>query len=148
MNTASPLTAEQAADHFARRVTARLSEHNEMLAYDISERLRAGREQALAARRREVQVHQRVAAAAVQRHGATATLGAPEQHRWWRAALTAIPLVGLAIALAVFISSQDDFSTHEVAEVDAALLTDDLPPSAYADPGFLQFIQAPPVSSL
>ncbi len=30
---------------------------------------------------------------------------------------------------------------NEVAEVDAALLTDDLPPSAYADPGFLQYLK-------
>jgi hypothetical protein len=26
--------------------------------------------------------------------------------------------------------------------VDAALLTDDLPPSAYADPGFAQFLKS------
>ena len=28
-----------------------------------------------------------------------------------------------------------------MAEVDAALLTDDLPPAAYADPGFVQFLK-------
>ena len=30
----------------------------------------------------------------------------------------------------------------EIAEVDAALLTGDLPPSAYADPGFVQFLKS------
>lgn len=148
MNIAASPSIEQAADRFARRVTARLSENNQLLAYDISERLRAGRERALSERRREVSVHQRVAAASIQQQGATATLGGPGQHRWWRGALTAAPLVGLALGLAVFISSQNDFGTQEVAEVDTALLTDDLPPSAYADPGFLQFIKTAPVSSL
>ena len=32
--------------------------------------------------------------------------------------------------------------TSEVAEVDAAILTDDLPPAAYADPGFTQFLKS------
>jgi hypothetical protein len=149
MNIAASLSAEQAADRFARRITARLSEHNDFLAYDISERLRAGRERALSERRREVQVLQRATATTVQHQGGVASLGGPGRQGWWRSALTAAPLVGLAISLAVFITSQTDFGSHEVAEVDAALLTDDLPPSAYADPGFVQFIQtAPAVSTL
>ena len=37
---------------------------------------------------------------------------------------------------------QDEKRAHELAEVDAALLTDDLPPAAYADPGFLQFLKS------
>jgi len=149
MNIAASPSIEQAADRFARRVTARLSENNQSMAYDISERLRAGRERALSERRREVLVHHRVTASAVQSQGGVATMGAPQRHGWWRSALTAMPLAALAVSLAVFITSQTDFGTHEVAEVDAALLTDDLPPSAYADPGFVQFIQTPPpVSTL
>ena len=31
---------------------------------------------------------------------------------------------------------------HEVADIDAALLADDLPPQAYADPGFAAFLKA------
>jgi hypothetical protein len=29
------------------------------------------------------------------------------------------------------------------AEIDAALLTDDLPPQAFSDPGFAEFLKAP-----
>jgi len=36
---------------------------------------------------------------------------------------------------------QDDKRANELAEIDAALLTDDLPPAAYADPGFSQFLK-------
>ena len=49
---------------------------------------------------------------------------------------------GAFSGLVVINFSQDAYSTAEVAEVDAALLTDDLPPSAYADPGFVQFLKA------
>jgi hypothetical protein len=34
-----------------------------------------------------------------------------------------------------------------LAEVDSALLIDDLPPAAYADPGFLQFLKNPILTS-
>jgi hypothetical protein len=37
---------------------------------------------------------------------------------------------------------QKEDRANELAEVDTALLTDDLPPSAYADPGFVQFLRA------
>jgi hypothetical protein len=40
----------------------------------------------------------------------------------------------------------DDDRANELAEVDSALLIDDLPPAAYADPGFLQFLKNPIVS--
>jgi hypothetical protein len=33
------------------------------------------------------------------------------------------------------------------AEIDAALLADDLPPAAYSDPGFLAFLKNPPATA-
>ena len=47
------------------------------------------------------------------------------------------PYAGLGLSINVI---QNDNRAEEVAEVDAALLTDDLPPAAYADPGFMQFL--------
>jgi len=32
---------------------------------------------------------------------------------------------------------------HAAAEVDALILADDLPPDAYVDPGFAQFLREP-----
>ena len=40
------------------------------------------------------------------------------------------------------IASSPGAKNDEVAEVDAAILTDDLPPSAYTDPGFAQFLKS------
>ena len=56
MNKANTLPTEMAADRFARRVTARLTSGTDDLPYDISERLRAARMQALAKRKVVVQV--------------------------------------------------------------------------------------------
>ena len=60
---------------------------------------------------------------------------------WVRRLLTALPLVALAGALAFIGVDQDSRATLDVAEVDAALLTSELPPAAYTDIGFQQYLQ-------
>ena len=150
MNTAShSASPEQAAELFTRRLTARLSADTDALPYDISERLRAAREQALAQRKKVVPVREWHHATAVQRQGHTATLGSGdnEGRTWWRALISAVPLVALLVGLVVVDSFQDESGATEVAEIDAALLTDDLPPAAYADPGFVQYLQSTARSS-
>ena len=150
MNTAShSASPEQAAELFARRLTARLSADTDALPYDISERLRAAREQALAQRKKVVPVREWHHATAVQRQCHTATLGSGdnEGRTWWRALISAVPLVALLVGLVVVDSFQDESGATEVAEIDAALLTDDLPPAAYADPGFVQYLQSTTRSS-
>lgn len=133
-------SCELAAERFARRLTARLSEGTGELPYDISERLRAARVQALSKRKITVPVHR--TAPAVVRAGSSAALGwGAEVGNWWRSLLAAAPVIALVAGLVVINFSQDEFGTTEVAEVDAALLTDDLPPAAYADPGFAQFLK-------
>ncbi|MDA8453330.1 DUF3619 family protein [Acidovorax sp. GBBC 3334] len=137
-------TREAAAERFARRVTARLSEGTAEMPYDFSERLRAARVQALARRKKvaAVPVRQAAAATTVLGRGNSASLGwGGEGGNWWRALVSAIPLTALLVGLVVINVAQDEKGVNEVAEVDAALLTDDLPPSAYADPGFLQFLK-------
>jgi hypothetical protein len=36
---------------------------------------------------------------------------------------------------------QNDWRADELASVDTALLTDELPPTAFTDPGFLKFVR-------
>ena len=142
MNTASNALNEQAADRFARRVTARLSAGNDDLPYDISERLRAAREQALSKRKVVAHVRQMQTAPAIVHNGRSAALGwGSEGGTWWRALVSAVPVMALFVGLVVVNASQDEYGAAEVAAVDAALLTDDLPPSAYADPGFVQYLK-------
>ena len=142
-NTAPPPTtsAEAAAERFALRVTARLSSGTAELPYDISERLRASRMQALAKRKVTAPVRRAAPATVVVGAGPVATLGRGSEGGWWNALVSAVPLLALVVGLVVINAAQDERSANDVAEVDAALLTDDLPPAAYADPGFVQFLK-------
>ena len=73
--------------------------------------------------------------------GGVAALGFDAgQPGFWGRLASALPLVALAAGLVAINVIQNDNRAEEVAEVDAALLIDDLPPSASADPGFMQFL--------
>lgn len=141
MNRHQPAATQTAgADAYARRIAARLAEGESDLGYDISERLRAAREQALA--RRKV-----VAEPAIARHPAPEAANAISGVRkWWRAAVSAVPLGALAAGLVFFNGVQADEGASEMATFDATLLADELPPSAYTDPGFAQYLKAATVA--
>ena len=133
--------AEAAAERFALRVATRLSSGADELPYDISERLRASRMQALA-KRKKVAAPAHIAVPVIVNGGGSATLGrGGEGGGWWSALVSAVPLMALVVGLVVINIAQDEDSANDLAEVDAALLTDDLPPAAYADPGFVQFLK-------
>jgi hypothetical protein len=136
------LSASSAAleEQFGRRVASRLSVGNLELSHEVSERLRAARVQAVA-RRKPVQ-QLRTAPAVVSRGGA-ATLGGG----WWTRIGSVIPLVALAAGLVAISVLQEDNRTNELAAIDSALLTDDLPPAAYTDPGFAQFLKTADTTS-
>lgn len=135
------LQAASAQDAFARRITARLTAGCDDLPYDISERLRAARVQAL--ERRKVQIEwQPARAAVVAASGSTATLGNPGGGWLRRLLASTVPLMALLAGLVVINVVRDEDRMQEITEVDAALLADDLPPAAYADAGFLQFLKA------
>ena len=133
------LIQTQQVDRFGRQVATRLSAATDELPYHVTERLRAARVQAVA-RRKAPQV---LGAPAVFGSGRTGTLtfGDDGMSLWNRIA-SALPLVALLGGLFLIHTVQTDRRASEVAEVDAALLTDDLPPSAYADPGFVQFLKS------
>jgi hypothetical protein len=130
--------SEQLQDRFGRRIAARLSAGTAELSHDVAERLRAARVQAVA-RRKPAVIRTATAAAA---SGGAATLTFGEGQSLWNRIGSVLPLIALVAGLFVIQVAQDEHRAHEVAEVDAALLTDDLPPAAYADPGFIQFLKA------
>jgi hypothetical protein len=79
----------------------------------------------------------------VSRSGAAATLTFGSEHlNWWDRVAAAAPLLALVLGLVAINVVQSDTRANEIAEIDAALLTDDLPPAAYADPGFTQFLKS------
>ena len=52
-----------------------------------------------------------------------------------------IPLICLAAGLMLLYEFHNDQAALEMAEIDSALLVDDLPPHAYADPAFIDFLK-------
>ncbi|MDB5847196.1 MAG: hypothetical protein JWP29_948 [Rhodoferax sp.] len=130
---------EALQQRFAQQVSARLSDGAADLPYDISERLRAARAQAVA--KRKVTVLRTASSTSVQ--GGTATLSMGDEETGWLNRLASVlPLLALVAGLLVIQFVQDDARVKELAEVDAALLTDDLPTAAYTDPGFVEFLKA------
>ncbi|MES2098909.1 MAG: DUF3619 family protein [Pseudomonadota bacterium] len=125
---------------FALRVTAKLTERSADLGPDLTERLRFAREKALA-RARAVRSAETATPVGVSRSGA-AVLGQLGSG-WWLKAASVLPVFALAAGLFLIQRLQDNAQISTAAEVDAALLADDLPPRAYSDAGFAEFLKTP-----
>jgi hypothetical protein len=138
MNTLANNQQQARIDALGRVIAARLSEGAETLPHDISERLKAARAQALA--KRKVVNLQTASDLAASGGELALNIGGREDSFWNRVA-SLLPLLALVAGLISIGVLQDDLRAREVAEVDAELLTDDLPPSAYVDPGFAQYLR-------
>jgi len=108
---------------------------------EVTERLRFARERALAeAGRRRSLVH--AAEAVAVGPGGLLSLrkpGGPASGWGWRVAMVA-PLLVLVAGMVGISDIQERARIQATAEVDSALLADDLPPDAYSDPGFVEFL--------
>jgi hypothetical protein len=125
---------------FALRLVGGLNAQVRSLPPDVSERLRFAREQALA-RAREVRAAAAVTPAGVSTSG-VALLGSFLP--WLQRAASVLPLLLLLVGLLLIQQWQTRESVLAAAEIDAQLLADALPPDAYSDPGFAEFLRAPP----
>ncbi len=128
------------ADRFGRRLVAQLEHSNQQLPYNITERLRASRIRAVASRR--VPQTQWQTAEELQAQNGTLNLKFPSKiQAAFSSLFSLVPLICLAAGLVLLYDFHNDQSALELAEVDSALLVDDLPPLAYADPGFANFMK-------
>ena len=123
---------------FGVRVASMLGERAQSTAPDISERLRFAREQALS-RAQAARRAQAATGPVVVGRGRAAMLANPLG--WWFKLGSAAPLALLVLGLAGIAHVHDKAQIAAVAEVDAALLADDLPPAAYTDPGFAEYLK-------
>jgi hypothetical protein len=121
------------------RLAAGLSERAAALPQDITERLRVAREQAVDRARR---AQRQATAPVLAQQGGAATLGGPGP--WWQRLASLLPLLVLAAGLLLV----DQWTTREqvlaATDIDAVLLSDEVPPDAYADPGFAEFLKSAP----
>lgn len=126
---------------FALKVSARLTERSQDLPSDVSERLRFARERAL--KQAKLARQQAVAAQTPSVIGSSlALLGGGGEHsgRWFKWA-SVLPLFALVAGLVLIDNWHQDNQISAAAEIDSALLADDLPPAAYSDNGFVEYLK-------
>ncbi len=126
-------------DQVGQAIARQLNEHAIDLPHDISERLRVARMQAISLRKPEPV---RVLAPQLVPALGTSMGNLDEGLNLWSRLASALPLIALLFGLATIHIFQNEFRANEIAQVDAELLTDDLPPNAYTDPGFLVFLKS------
>jgi hypothetical protein len=134
---------------FGLRVTSALNDQSRELPHDVSERLRFAREQALM---KAQSARAALAATATSpqalehvRNGTTLSLnllggsgGKPSQA--WLKFASLLPLLSLVAGILLIQHGQWDQQITAAAEIDTALLSDKLPPAAYGDPGFSEYL--------
>ena len=134
-SSTTTVVPQTVAEHFARRLKARLDDGVRGVDHSVSERLRVAREQAIAhlATRPSTAV-------ASQGNASVLSLSGPGGA--WAKFGGLLPVVVLLVGLFCIDAFQDQYRAEELADVDVELLTADLPPGAYTDPGFFQFFRA------
>jgi hypothetical protein len=135
----APLSVDTLQERFARRLAADMAERAEGVPHDIAERLRVAREQALLRTREQRAETQAVWP--VRAAGGVAVLGAAPG--WWVRLGMLLPPALLLGGLFLIGQMHEEAEIRAAAEVDAALLADDLPPVAFHDPGFVEFLKHP-----
>ncbi len=143
-NSTSRNSAQIAAveSRLGLRLAARLSEGADQLPHDVTERLRFARGLALS---RMSQTAQSTVNMVGANAGGVASImlgsrgaGGPG---WWRPAASLLQVLALAGGLFLIGHLHAQAQISAAAEIDTALLSDDLPPEAYNDPGFVEFLK-------
>lgn len=123
------------------RLAGSLTVSVQSVPHDVAERLRFAREQALVRARA---ARQAAATAVVGLSGAGAAVLAGLGVPWWQRAASMLPLLLLVLGLVTIDHWSDRERVLAAADIDAQLLADQLPPSAYSDPGFAEFLRTAP----
>lgn len=134
-------TSEVLEARFALKVASRLHEAANDLPHDIDQRLRFARERALATARRQTVAAR--SARGVLVSGLSASAAGLTRTPWWLRWASMVPLVMLVVGLVAIQDIRDQRKILAAAEIDTVLLTDVLPPAAYTDPGFAEFLKSP-----
>jgi hypothetical protein len=128
------------ADQFGLTAAALLRQGSQSLPAGIKDRLHAARLKALSVKKPEK--------VRIQEHVFTHSTGtwSSGSRPFWDNLSWIAPLVVLVFGLIGIAQWQQDSRINDIAELDVALLTDDVPPDAYADSGFLGFLKNGPLA--
>ena len=140
MNRNQDLLNPTEADQFGQTAAALLRQGSQSLPAGIKDRLYAARLKALSVKKPEK--------ARVQQHILASSSGgwSSGSRSFWDNVGWVAPLVVLVFGLIGIAQWQQDSRINDIAELDVALLTDDVPPDAYADSGFMGFLKNGPLA--
>ncbi len=122
--------------NFAYKIRNALNEHLDALPVTTTERLANARKKALAIKRAD-----KSTALTVSFRALAGGFGGAVQHSSWlsRAGLV-IPLIALLVGLSGIYNFEKQNRLSETADIDAAVLSDELPLNAYLDQGFSAYL--------
>ena len=140
MNSHHLSSPTHAEDMFGQCIATRLTESTDHLPHDITERLRAARVQAVE-KHKQVLLQTSPVLFTHERSNVLTASHAGGHSNWWGRLGGAGLLLFLVAGLLIINVVQDEIGARELADIDAALLTDELPPAAYVDAGFAQFLK-------
>lgn len=140
MNRNQDILNPTEADQFGQSAAALLRQGSQSLPAGIKDRLYAARLKALSVKKPEkVRIKQYVLAS-------TSGNWSSGSRSFWNNVGWIAPLVVLVFGLIGIAQWQQDSRINDIAELDVALLTDDVPPDAYADSGFMSFLKNGPLA--
>lgn len=140
MNRNQDISNTTEADQFGLTAAALLRQGTQSLPAGIKDRLYAARLKALSVKKPEkVRIAQHVLASS------SGNWSFGPRSLWDNVGWVA-PLAVLVFGLIGIAQWQQDSRINDIAELDIALLTDDVPPDAYADSGFLGFLKNGPLA--
>ncbi len=139
--TEAPAQRDVLEARIALRLASHLNAGLEQLPHDVSERLRVARERSIDRARALRKLSAQTAGSEMSGRGGVAALAGPPS--WWLRLASVLPLAVLVGGLLLIQQRYTEEQISAAAEVDAALLVDELPPQAYSDPGFAEFLRTP-----
>ncbi len=123
--------------NFAYKVRHALNENLDTLPASVTEKLASARKLAVARKKKESALHSFVPRAVVA--GSTGNFFG-ERFLWLARMGLAVPLVVLVLGLTGIYQFEQQRRISDTAEIDAAVLSDELPLSAYLDHGFNAYL--------
>ncbi|SFU87226.1 DUF3619 family protein [Pseudoduganella namucuonensis] len=124
--------------NFAYRVRHALNEKLDELPASTTDRLAAARQAAMARKKAHVPV--RVTQSELATAGAGGFFSSP--FNWLGRMSVAVPLLVLGVGMVGLYQYEEQQRIAELAELDAAVLSDELPLSAYLDNGFNAYLES------
>jgi len=135
-----PARSSRTTDAFTRSVVSALDAGTERLPYRITHRLQLASQAALAAQTAVLETVEANIFATV--HADSGARGSRDQPSLpWRLLVTLLPVAAIIAGFVAIADIGDALEADETAEIDEAVLTDEVPISAYADHGFGVFLK-------